>query len=236
MKTRLLFAFLVLTFTVSAQSLVLSYEGDTLAPNEEITVSGSPWGTEIVVEMDVTNTSSNNINVLIQRYENSMLPGTSSGICWGLCYPPYVGLTPTSLTINAGDTNDSDFSGHYYPSNAIGMSTISYVFFDENNVNDSTMVVVHFDGVVTGTNDIPALVARAYPNPANEKLSISLEQSNTTKQQVELLSITGQLIEAVTVSAGKASFNTSNLENGIYFYRVLENGRTIFSDRAIVQH
>ena len=236
MKTPLLFAFLVLTFTVSAQSLVLSYEGETLAPNEEITVSGSPWGNEIVVEMDVTNTSSNNINVLIQRYENSMLPGTSSGICWGLCYPPYVGLTPTALTVNAGATNNSDFSGHYYPSNAIGMSTISYVFYDEDNVNDSTMVVVHFDGVVTGTNDIPALVASAYPNPANEKLSISLDQATTSKLYVELFSITGELIESVPVSGREATFNTSNLENGIYFYRVLENSKPVFSARAIVKH
>lgn len=236
MKTRLLFAFLIFTMAASAQSLVLSYEGETLEPNEEITVTGSPWGTEIVVELDVTNTSNNTINVLIQRYENDMLPGTSSGICWGLCYPPSTGLTPTALPIDAGQTNDSDFSGHYYPGNAIGMSTISYVFFDENNENDSTMVVVHFDGMPTGINDVNAVSAVAYPNPAQDQVVISLDQNSTNALNFELLSLDGKLIESQATSSGSASFNTTTLENGIYLYRVLENGKQIYSNRVIVKH
>lgn len=236
MKTRLLFAFLMFTIALQSQSLVLSYEGENIEPNGEITVEGSPWEYEILLELGVTNTSTNNIDVLIQRYETNMLPTTSSYICWLLCYLPEVSLTPYPLTLNAGQTSENDFSGHYLPNNMVGTSTLSYVFFDQNNPNDSTMITVHFDGVITGVNENTSLTAVAYPNPANEQIMININQQIGRAIQVELRNLSGQLIESVIAENGKAKFFTSGLKNGVYIYRILENGQLIYSNRVVIKH
>ncbi|MEZ5146919.1 MAG: hypothetical protein R2759_07525 [Bacteroidales bacterium] len=70
----LVFSILIAGFTLG-QSLVLTYEGTILEPNEEVMAEGAVSG-EIVVEMDVTNNSGGSIDVLCQRYEEDMVPGS----------------------------------------------------------------------------------------------------------------------------------------------------------------
>jgi len=241
MKTRLLFT---LTFMFAlgfafSQNLVLSHEGEPLEPNAEISTEGPANAEEIVVELAVTNTGNSSIDVLCQRYENDMVPGSSSAFCWGyLCYPPWTSLSGYHHTIGPGMTVDDDFSGHYYPDGNVGISTIAYTFFDLNNPNDSVMVTVLYDGLTVGIDELSQFdQMNVYPNPANEFIQVDL---NTEKMQeavtFQLIDVNGAVIQEVRSSNTEIRMNTIDLANGIYVYRVLVNNQVIGSEKIVIQH
>jgi hypothetical protein len=79
--------------------------------------------------------------------------------------------------------------------------------------------------VAKGNNNL--LTAKAYPNPANEMLNIPFTLVSATHVQVTLMNAVGQVVAKQTVSGvtnGKASFNTTQLNSGIYFYTVEAGG------------
>ncbi|MCD4698497.1 MAG: T9SS type A sorting domain-containing protein [Bacteroidales bacterium] len=238
MKTKLLFTFISLLIAgfISAQSLVLTYEGEDLEPSAVISIEDLASTYEIIVDMDVTNTSTSDLDILVQRYEEEMVPGSSSLFCWGLCYDTAISLSPYAIPIAAGETIISGFQGHYRPYNNVGQSTISYTFFDENNPNDSVMVVVHYNGLITGIDNEKKLNASVFPNPANDLLHIEIPQTNTTMFDIEILNITGALVKTIKANTSTMEISTRELGNGIYVYRILEGNKLISTDRFIVQH
>ncbi|MCB2218792.1 MAG: T9SS type A sorting domain-containing protein [Bacteroidetes bacterium] len=239
MKAKLL-ATLFLGFIVSAfavgQSLVLSYEGEILEPNAEVTKEGTATD-EIIVEMDVTNTSGAAMDVLLQRYEEDMVPGSQSAICWGgLCYPPNVSLSPSATNIGAGQTVLAECQLHYYPNGNPGVSTISYTLFDAANANDSVFVTVLYDGLMTSIEVNYGLEANVYPNPANENVTIALEGEMNDNSIVELMTLTGAVVAKAEIHNNKARINTTNIAEGLYFYQVKSNQTATVSGRIIIQH
>lgn len=240
MKTKLLLAAALLFATSIAfsQNLVLSHEGDVYEPNAEVSVEG-PVTQEIVIELDVTNTGSATIDVLCQRYHIELVPGSMSALCWGgLCYPPNVGLSGFSTTIEPGQTVSNDFSGHYYPNGNTGMSTIAYTFFDLNNPNDSVMITVLFDGLTVGVEESSMYSKmKAFPNPANDFLTINLD-TDVMKEDMafELIDVNGSVVRETATSQNEVKINTSDLAEGIYFYRAMVNNKVVASEKIIIKH
>ncbi len=237
-QLRLAIAFIFLTGYTYAQNLVLSHDGEPLEPNAEIEVEGLATDPEIIVELDVTNNGSSSVDVLCQRYELDMVPGSMSAICWGgLCYPPNTSLSPLATTIGPGVTIENDFSGHYYPQMNTGISTIAYTFFDQANPNDSVMVTVMYNGLTVGIGENSAMEIKTYPNPADESLKVDL-QGNASGQEVtvKLISASGTLVHEATTSGSSLLINTSELAEGIYMYHAFSGGRLIAADKVVVKH
>lgn len=93
----------------------------------------------------VKNTGSSAKSVKVKRYELEVVAGSVNQICWGVqCYPPNVSVTPDAQLINAGSI-DSTFKADYRPEGNPGISKYMYVFFDENNPNDSIAVTMVFN-------------------------------------------------------------------------------------------
>jgi hypothetical protein len=236
-KIQLTVAALVLSCVVGAQSLVLSYQGETLAPNAGITIEGLATDFEIVAYLDVTNTSSGDISVRVQRYENNMIPGAQSSICWGLWYPPHIGLSPYTILIPAGATNSTDFAAHYYPNGNAGISEIDFVFFDDNNPTDEVLVTTFFNALITGVDNIRhEALSRVYPNPANTFVNIDIYHDLTNDIRIELMSVTGAVVAESTVHQKITTINTSDLPGGLYFYRLHLNGEVVESGRIVIRH
>jgi hypothetical protein len=221
-----------------AQNLELSYEGEPLGPNAEITVEGSANGAEIVVYVSVHNNGGSEMDVLCQRYELDLVPGAQSAICWGgLCFPPDVSLSPLSATIPAGGTND-EFSGHYYPNTNVGMSTVAFTFFDENNPNDSAMVTVMFDGLTTGIDDpVASQEISIYPNPADAQVNVEVQNHNLTNDLfVRVTDSKGAVVLQETLQSGTTTLNTRALSEGLYFMNAYSENKVIASKKILIKH
>ena len=98
----------------------------------------------------------------------------------------------------------------------IADSTAS-IFFDYNSpiiTNTATTQIETTLSIEDATNNQPIFVA--YPNPAKENLTVSME----TEASYRLTTVNGQVINQGQFKKGKNTLNTSNLANGLYFLQV----------------
>ncbi len=241
MKTKLLFItlFTAASLFTFAQSLVIMHEGEDLNPNEVLQVAGEATAAELVIEFDVKNTSSSTIETNVQRYETILFAGQVSTFCWaGLCYPPFVGLSPNTVSIDGGSIHENDFSGHLNPNGNIGTSIIAYTFFDVNNENDSVQIVVQFLAGTVGMEDISkeAIEVSTYPNPATDVLNLNMNTELNEVVTYELLNITGSVVRTETAQRNNAKFYVSDLAEGLYIYRVSSEKEIIKTGRVVIKH
>ncbi len=69
---------------------------------------------------------------------------------------------------------------------------------------------------------------KVYPNPANDKLTIQLDNTMEGKAMVEILDLTGKLIYSSTINADfkLQTIDISKVSKGIYYLRISNNNTT----------
>ena len=78
-----------------------------------------------------------------------------------------------------------------------------------------------------GINELNAVNGLAYPNPANDALTISIDGEGTANLTVTDISGKIAATSVISLVNGKADFNIASLEAGMYIFNVvLENGKT----------
>ena len=242
MKKIVLFVFLVIQtcLNVFSQSLTLADSTGPLANNANISRQGYVTEDEILSFVFVTNTSNSPIDVLVKKVEISLIPGSVNTFCWGVCFAPSVYVSPTPLTLNALQTDSTNFSGHYSPFGFGGASVIRYVFFDQANPNDSVCVNVRYDAFYVGINNQTNkdILSGAYPNPANNTVNFDYSLNHENGGCVIIRNLVGSVVKEsfLTSTAGKLSILTGDLPEGIYFYSLMVNGNTVTTRKLIVRH
>jgi hypothetical protein len=245
MKKILVFSIALLMASVIAyaQNLSLVYEGNPIPANQEIMFEGLANGNLMVFEVQVQNNSSNSMDVLVKKVENYLAEGTTNSFCWGgMCYPPNVYVSPNATTIPGGGISpDGEFSGDYDPGTIIGQSSISYVFFDSSNENDSVMVTVLFTTTATGLTPIHEkefVISEPYPNPANDFVKFDYALNQSFNGQLKVYSLVGSLVKEIKITdqSGTIQVSTDKLEEGFYFYILSSSGKEMKTGRFIVSH
>ena len=110
-----------------------------------------------------------------------------------------------------------------------------------NNPNDSVMVVILFNGLYTDVNENIASnfnISEPYPNPANNNVSFNYNYDGIRDAQLNIYTIVGSLVKEIklTNNAGSLKINTSELEEGFYFYKLTSENREIESGKFIIKH
>jgi hypothetical protein len=93
-------------------------------------------------------------------------------------------------------------------------SALGVRLIDKNNVN-------------VGLSEVNATAGYAYPNPANDKVTVSIEGQGVASLNVT--DVTGKTVISNTINlvGGKSDVNIASLESGMYIFNVtLENGKT----------
>jgi hypothetical protein len=239
-KFLLLFYFAYMAALLAySQSLQLSDSTGPIANNATIYKYGSPSADEIVSFVFVKNTTTDSISVKVKKVELSTQPGTSNVFCWGLCFDPSIFVSPDPKVIHAGETDSTNFSGHYIPTGVVGISTIRYVFFNTNNLSDTVCVNINFSTYPQGFNDMPNVtLSNAYPNPANHSVSFNCSTPQNSYAQLIIRNVLGSIIREVDITnnSGKLSLNTSDLADGVYFYSFLVNGKSQVTKKLVIRH
>lgn len=226
-----------------AQNLSLVHNGSPIEANSVILFEGIANNDEMVIELEVTNNSNASMDVMVKKVENFVIPTTVNTFCWaGLCYPPFIFISPNFTTIPAGGTSAvGDFSGHYNPMSIAGLSTISYVFFDNDNHNDSVMVTINYSALTTGINPNTAeklVISEPYPNPANQLVNFDYELNDADGAQLSVYSLIGSLVKEIKISneSGTLQLSTDQFQEGFYFYVLSTSGKELKAGRFIVSH
>jgi len=241
---KILFATLAITlgtFVGFSQSLSLSYEGNTLEPSATIIMDGIANNNEMIIDIIVTNNAGAELLVKAKKVENSIVPGSENTFCWaGLCYPPWIFVSPGVDTIPSGaSTNLGDFSGHYNPKSNIGESSISYVYWNDNNPNDSVMVTVIYSALVTGleNNEVTDFyISNPYPNPSKHFVKFDYELDQVSDASLRVYSLIGSLVKEISITqpSGTIQIETGLLQEGFYFYTLSSTGKELKTGRFII--
>jgi len=94
-------------------------------------------------------------------------------------------------------------------------------------VTSITETVSTYTGGTANTANIKAEIgATVFPNPANELIAIQLKGLNAENVKVELLDLTGKLVDQITIYQGSTIgyFETRTLYNGTYVVKISSNG------------
>lgn len=107
--------------------------------------------------------------------------------------------------------------------------------------------VSFFKGVssITGINEIDNYInwnMEAYPNPANNTITINIINEKNSFYKIELMNGMGQTVSSENTSNTTVTYNTENLKPGIYICKVAElqsNGivkQGVLTKKIVIQH
>lgn len=132
----------------------------------------------------------------------------------------------------------------WYP-NTISLSQFAgqelIVKFECNSAYGNNLWLDNFwiNTAALGEDEIQALQAKLYPNPARDAVKVSLQVSEAGDALVEVINLNGQTVIAQTASveAGMHSIdlNVADLANGVYTVKIALNDR-VETLRFTVQH
>lgn len=105
---------------------------------------------------------------------------------------------------------------------------------DVTTCSSSAVVTVNVS-TCTGINEQVAYNVNVYPNPTTGVLNITLTSELTKNSTLEIYDAIGKLIVTEVLSNELNTFNLSNLSNGIYTFKVLNNANMVKLGKLIKQ-
>lgn len=209
---------------------------------DNVTISG-------VVEEFFNYTEIKNPSVYVVNSSGNTLPTPTTLSTLGVADEMYEGVL-VKVT-NAACTADTatNGNGEWTINDGSGALTVDDKMYD---FNASVATAYNVTGVVdysfsvfklqprdandvqlyTSIEEINNYKVSVYPNPVQNQLNFELSTSNYS---VRIIDITGKTISNTTSIANKLKVNTSSLNNGIYFYTILnDNGNVITTNKFIV--
>lgn len=225
-------------FMMNAQTFVLSYEGEEFDNNLNITLEQSAGVILPFIHIENTSDVDATIKLTMSRqYTNS---NNEALMCVaGNCLTDTV--SPV-FTIAAGDVY-SQFDIQYTYEDA----SPTYIVF---NIIDAVTEQLYktFSVSFAGTSAINnvrtnkdvVLSLAANPNPAQNSTVLRYSvPSKYNNAKVVVRNTFGSVVKQSAIKtgvAGKVTFNTCDLTNGVYFYSIVANGSTLVTKKLIVKH
>ena len=250
MKKQLLtLGFLATSTLMMAQiTLVDETNGSVITPGTVFTVNGNNTQTDLNYDLiKAVNNTGTTTKINMRRYELAAPLGTKNYFCWYVCLTEQsAGAMPVLnhsqgplLNSSNGDTLDL-FSGHHKPYGVAGVATFRYVWYDINDVNDSTYIDLTFD-IALGVEEKEEINQfNLYPNPANSFVKLDYEFSNSASddKQLVIFDVLGNKVKEIAISntKGLITIDLHSLKAGIYFYSFMSDGKAIETRRLMIQH
>lgn len=244
MKNLLLYTFVLLAFIPGfSQSFDLFYQNQSIEYNTVLTLSAHPdSGQMILHELEVKNIAVDTIDVLCVRTIIDTVPNTTNSFCWGLCYPPTTDTSAIWVSLASGGI-ETGFEATHTPNGNEGLSRVKYSFYDKDNPDDHADVFVEFNATaalaVPDKKENNFSLSSVYPNPANTAANFDYTFSpNHKKAELSIFNLLGAKVKTYVLNEneGTLTVNTSDLNEGIYFYSLLINNETYLTHKLIIKH
>ena len=171
-------------------------------------VPGNPYNTGDTLATAEISTVVNPRNSFIVLYSNDKDPATISD--------PHVNY---NLTVFPGiQYGTSGWAGQYYPGNSWTSSSSGLPLMIHQNI---WFHLTSTGTIPSGTNNtISSSNINLYPNPANDKINIVLNNINDI-QNIRITDVTGRTIYSEKVESNSTEVNTENYPAGIYFCKII---------------
>jgi hypothetical protein len=221
------------------QSFEFSYNGTVF--NDTVKIDVASTGAEEIASdyIHFKNITSDAINVRVYRQDIMLNPTASLFMCIGECTLDTISPTTILLEPNVEFTG---FDLQYtYTSDAPSVARIHLV--DPITLQSlQSFVVLYRNPDLSIAKPIKSnvLSLEAYPNPAAQSATINYSlPSNYRQVSLVLRNMIGKELKTIQLSSsskGKQTINTYDLPNGVYFYSIIGDGKTIATKKLIVKH
>ena len=246
MKKLLLSIILVGLYSVSFSQLTVDTNGvDITGTTINISIADSNDYGQYLAELDVeiTNTGSSALDIRVSRtnqaLEGEYNPYTGHQMCiGGSCYladivPPAAG---DPVTIAAGESEVLQIHVKYEMQS---LATELYTVYENGNESNAITFTVIYNSKTVGINAVANnnFSVKSYPNPANNKINFNYGQCSNNSY-ITIHDITGKKVGSINLDNNQntTSFNTENLQSGIYFYNIYINDVKVKTNKFIVRH
>lgn len=189
-------------------------------------------GTVYYIQLDSYSaaTASDSTQIIISDL-GAPLNASFTGLAANYCTTdPATTLIPVTtggvFTINTNTSSVTQFN----PSQGAGTYTVNYSIY--GCLTQSTTVVSVCTGIKQFTNDE---VVSVYPNPNNGSVRIFINANFTANTLLEVYDALGKLVIKESLTKEETTINTSKLEDGIYFYKIINNNKEVKIGRMIKQ-
>lgn len=236
-------ALIISVLALSAQSYTVTRDGATVTSGDTFYVSGDGEATfgELNIEFNVTANES--IRLIGEKVEVQVVENTTNYFCWGNCFLSNIYISDPVI-LDAGQSEV--FSMHYQYDNDISEvlnqnQVMKYYLYPANDPDDMFIINVVFKYTYENVEDISVVeeFSNAYPVPASDVINFDYSfSSNVSSAMIAVYNMMGQevLRSDIGSMSGKLSLNVSDLNDGIYFYSLIVNGKTEKSNKLVVRH
>lgn len=239
-----LMTLLLVTISLSAfsQDLIIRYEGTVYDNNDTIYAVPTLINADNTYFVDIENTTSQNLGIMVSRENIQLLNGASTQFCVGeSCYTGDASSFPQ--IINAGENyshanyGEQAFHIFYNPNGNYGISLLKYTLFDQTNPTISSIFYIYLDNTQSIQNNSLSATLNAYPNPATNRVTIEHNlNSNYGKSQLVIRNITGAELYSTPINgSSKTNVSLENFTAGIYFYSIENQGKSIATKKLIIK-
>lgn len=238
-KIYILFALiLVVALGLRAQNVQFKYDGNVIGDTINFELEDSEGlRTDFIHFTNITMTPR---TVLVQLHRKIMATDADLLMCFnGNCLLDTISTTPLALEPGVEFT---EFDLQYlYFNKETSIGTL-------NILDASTMDVIgsftarYIDKTVSLPKPLKEntiLSAEVYPNPVANNASIKYNlPSNYNNAKIVVRNMVGAVVKTFDINTpgqGKVQFSTSDLQNGVYFYSIISNGKNLTTKKMIVK-
>jgi hypothetical protein len=200
----------VITLTTTGGTAPYSYSW-TPTGGSAATASGLVAGTYSCTVKDA-NLCSVSVSTTITQPATFSVATSNSIICVGST----ASLTATGATSYTWNTAAT--------TSVIAVSptvTTTYTVTGVTGVCSNSLTITQNVSLCTGVNEVLGSLVTIYPNPNNGVFTIELNATT----QVSITSILGDVLVNTTLNTGKQTLDIQNRANGIYFVKLIQNGK-----------
>lgn len=242
----LLPAFMIWSSSICGQNL-LSFHDTTGVPIPNgalLTVNGDATSMHLQAKFGCHLNGNDARMVGLKRYELTTLVGTANYMCnpWMCSLPSPAGMQPLLIALDDQNLQPGvivpGMNFYHSPENTVGCMDYRYVWYDVNNLGDSSWVDIRFCGLAVGLDEIPDENDETFslwPNP-NAGETLYLEIPDMGIDEVQILSVSGSLVAAYGTAANSPSFpiDLHGLPSGLYTCAILRDGVLVGRKRMAI--
>lgn len=249
MKTLLLSFFsLTLTLGVFAQGNVVFQDAEQNDMPDTVKIvhdlsEGDDLPYAFALEGYITNTTSAEQEIAINRIIIDYIEGCGDQVCWAMECKPYGSGDAEVLSgiqaLVGGEAFDlvSGSVFHYNHKDVVGATTLKYVLMNGETAEDSVVVVYELtnnSGVGVFSETAGATLTHPYPNPAINTVKVNYSVVNNSARIV-LRNVIGKTVAVNEVynQTGTTTFNLSSLPSGVYFISIVQQGSVLENKKFI---
>ena len=205
--------------------------------NRTVTISGGqPAGNPFVFDSSVFNINTINKTLTVDTTEKWTIANSPNAVFGHSFHIHDVQFKIVSRSTGSVGSYESGWKDTFFISRGESVSFVCR-FKDYADATHPFMYHCHFsqhedDGmmgqfVVTGTplgteNISVSTEFKLYPNPANDKLFVNLEDANTEIYYVTIATITGRVVMMLPQPQWENGIDISNLELGVYIFQMMD--------------